>query len=198
MQRRVAIFSLALAAALVPLAVRAGIGDTPYVGEVRILGFNFCPAGWAAANGQLLPIAEYDVLFNLYGTTFGGDGQESFGMPDLRGRVPIAAGTGPGLTTYGLGESGGTEELTLSAEQMPLHTHVAGASSQTANAVLPTATLRGQKVRTKFHRSGGAANTAMAADAIAPAGGSQPIPNVPPFTTFSVCVSLFGVYPSQP
>jgi microcystin-dependent protein len=195
MRRRVALLALGFGIALAPHGVRA---DQPYIGEVRIVGFNFCPVGWAAANGQLLAIAENDALFNLYGTTFGGDGQETFAMPDLRGRIPIAAGTGPGLTTRVLGELGGSEEVTLTASQMPMHTHAAGSSSQPANAVLPTGTLRAPKARTKFHRAGGVPNTTLAPDAVAPAGGSQPVPNLAPFTTFSVCVSLFGVYPSQP
>lgn len=198
MQRRVGLLALGLAIALAPSGARAGGGAQPYIGEVRIFAFNFCPQGWASADGQLLSIAENETLFTLYGTTFGGDGIATFATPDLRGRIPIGTGTGPGLTPHTLGAASGSEDVTLTVSQLPAHTHVAGASSQTANAVVPTGTLRGQKIRTKFHRSGGIANTTMAADAVAPAGGSQPIPNVPPFTTFNVCVSLFGIFPSQP
>jgi microcystin-dependent protein len=195
---RVARLALGFAIAVVPIGARAGAGSQPHTGEVRIFAFSFCPAGWLAANGQLVSIAEYDTLFNLYGTTFGGDGDQSFAMPDLRGRIPIGIGSGPGLTPRAEGEMGGSEEVTLTVPQLPMHTHPTGASSQTDNSVSPAGTLRGQKLRTKFHRTGGAANTTMAADAVAPAGGSQPVPNLPPYTAFSVCVCAAGIYPQQP
>ncbi len=198
MPRRFALLALGIAFALVPAGSSAGAGSQPYIGEVRIFGFDFCPVGWIAANGQLVSIAENDTLFNLYGTTFGGDGVETFAMPDLRSRIPIGTGTGIALSPRSLGEQGGAEEVTLSVAQLPAHTHAAGASSQTDNSVAPSGTLRGQKLRTKFHRSGGAGNTTMAAGAVAPAGGSQPVPNVPPFTAMNVCVSLFGIFPTQP
>jgi len=118
-------------------------------------------------------------------------------VPDLRGRIPIGTGTGAGLSTRTLGELGGTEEITLTVPQLPTHTHVAGASSQPVNAVAPTGTLRGPKNRTMFHRSGGVANTTMAAGAVGSTGGSQPVANQPPFVAIHVCVSLYGLYPHE-
>src|SRR5258707_12884352 len=105
----------------------------PYVGEIRMFGGNFAPAGWAFCNGQLIPISENDTLFTLIGTTYGGDGQETFGLPDLQGRIPLHAGLGPGLSqTYQLGEQGGTESVTLSVNQLPSHTHTLIGSSDIA------------------------------------------------------------------
>jgi len=188
-----------LLGAIAAFAATAGSAhaDQPYVGEVRLLAFNFCPVGWLPADGSLLSIAENDVLFSLYGTTFGGDGESTFALPDLRGRVPIATGTGPGLSTRLLGEQAGSEQVTLTTQQLPAHTHAAGASSQSANATNPGGKLLAAKSRTATYRTGSAANTPGAADAIAVAGGSQPHENMPPFTTLSWCVSLFGVYPNQ-
>jgi microcystin-dependent protein len=190
---------IVLALAFAPCATRAGIAfDSPYVGEVRIFAFGFCPNGWRRADGSLVPIAASETLFNLYGTTFGGDGETTFAMPDLRGRVPIARGQGPGLGSHGLGEPGGNETVTLTAAQLPAHTHAARASSQSANAVSPAGTLRAPKPRTPYHRTSAAANTQLAAGAIQPAGSSQPADNVPPFLAMTPCVSEFGVFPPSP
>src|SRR5687768_13401698 len=110
----------------------------PYVGEIRMFRGNFAPAGWLFCDGQLLPISENETLFQLIGTTYGGDGQETFGLPDLRGRVPIHQGLGPDGTTYNLGEMAGVEAVTLTTQQIPIHSHRAMGSSDTGNQPTPT------------------------------------------------------------
>src|SRR5512140_2190763 len=111
--------------------------STPFVGEIRLFGGNFAPAGWAFCSGQLMAISENDVLFNLIGTTYGGDGQQTFGLPDLRGRLPMHMGTGAGLSSRTIGEMGGVETVTLTAQQIPSHTHVPMAVSGSGNQTVP-------------------------------------------------------------
>jgi microcystin-dependent protein len=170
---------------------------TPYVGQIICVGFNFAPAGWAFCDGSLLPISQYDVLFNLIGTTFGGDGQTTFALPDLRGRTPIGTGQGGGLSNYTLGQRGGVEQVTLTTQQYPTHTHplVATANGGNANAPAGSYLAAGQSVYTP--------NTPQAADALnastvstAP-GSNQPHSNLQPYLTCNWVISLFGVYPSQ-
>jgi microcystin-dependent protein len=172
--------------------------EEPYVGEVKLLPYGFCPNGWLEAAGDLLPIAEYETLFFLYGTTFGGDGQETFALPDLRGRVPLGTGTRPAGSTRVLGETGGVESVTLTSGQMPMHAHQAGATTQLATVVSPGTSLQAAKNRTPLYRSGSGADVAFAPEAVGPAGGSQPHENMAPYTAMRFCVSLFGVFPSQP
>jgi microcystin-dependent protein len=167
----------------------------PYVGEVRLLAFNFCPNGWLEANGALLPISENEILFQLYGTTWGGDGETTFALPDLRGRTPIAVGQGPGLSSRQIGEAGGAETATLEQSQLPAHTHVAAATTDPASAVLPTGRLPSARSRTPIYRSGSPADAARAAAAVGTTGGGQPHENMAPFATLRWCVSLFGVFP---
>src|SRR4051794_5716987 len=107
--------------------------SSPYVGEIRMVGFNFALAGWAICDGQVMAISQNDTLFTLIGTTYGGDGQETFNLPDLRGRLPIHAGQGPGLSNKQIGESAGTETVTLTTQQIPLHTHLAQAQAGAGN-----------------------------------------------------------------
>src|ERR1700704_4312491 len=154
----------------------------PYVGEIRMFAGNFAPAGWMFCEGQLLPISENETLFQLIGTTYGGDGQSTFALPDLRGRVPIHMGTQPKTsTTYTLAEGGGTESVTLTVNQMPVHTHALIASTQTGTDKSPKARITDQT-------SGGvqiyieeAPDQPMAANAITPTGGSQPHENLQPY-----------------
>jgi microcystin-dependent protein len=169
----------------------------PYIGEVRMFAGNFAPAGWAFCNGQLLPIAENDVLFSLIGTTYGGDGQQTFAMPDLRGRGPIHMGNGPDGTVYALGSGSGAEEVTLSVQQIPSHTHALIASQDAGNANTPGGNIPAQT-------SGGvmlyrevepSATLNAAVDGIS--GGSQPHENMQPFLCISFIISLFGIYPQQ-
>ena len=168
----------------------------PFVGEIRMFGGSFAPAGWMFCGGQLLPISENETLFNLIGTTYGGDGQQTFALPDLQGRTPVHAGTGPGGTTYQLGEKAGVESVTLSVQQIPAHSHPllattnAADTPNVANAVCATGTV------SQLYW-GDPPDTAASPQAISPSGGSQPHDNIQPYLTISYIISLFGVFPSQ-
>jgi microcystin-dependent protein len=189
-------FLLAVAIGASPLAAHAN--TEPFLGELMLTGYNFCPVGWAQANGQLLAIQQNTALFSLLGTYFGGNGLNTFGLPDLRGRAPIGAGQGPGLSDRQIGEVGGEETVTLTQQQMPMHSHAAGASTQPGNSVSPTNALPAKKFRTQLYRTGSSADTTLAPDAIGYAGGSQPHPNMPPFTAMTWCIATQGVFPTRP
>jgi len=164
----------------------------PYVGEIRIFAGNFAPAGWNFCEGQLLPISEYETLFNLIGTTYGGDGQSTFALPDLRGRVPIHQGTSQ--STFTLAQTGGVESVTLTANTVPLHMHTVIASSGSATAALPGGNfLAGGPDIYDQGKSG----TAVMVPAISNFGGSQPHDNFQPYLCLDFIISLFGIYPSQ-
>lgn len=168
----------------------------PFVGEIRMFGGNFAPSGWAFCNGQLVPISENDVLFNLIGTTYGGDGQSTFGLPDLRSRVPIHAGTGGGLSTRILAEAAGVETVTLNLNQVPAHTHNLLATSADASTPTPSAgVMLGSNAGLKLYtpRAASVATTSSGS----PVGGSQPHSNVMPVQAISFIISLFGIFPSQ-
>lgn len=172
----------------------------PFLGEIRMFGGNFAPRGWAFCNGQLLPIAQNSALFSILGTTYGGDGQTTFALPDLRGRVPMHWGQGPGLTPRSLGESSGSENVTLLTTQMPAHTHLANASSDDANSTAPTNALWATAVDANSQQVsayGTTANTTMSPQAIGSAGGSQPHNNMQPFLCLSFIIALEGIYPSR-
>lgn len=163
----------------------------PYVGEIRMFAGNFAPAGWMFCEGQLLPISENETLFQLIGTTYGGDGQSTFALPDLRGRVPIHQGSG-----YILAETGGVETVTLTTSQIPAHSHPALASSDNAqdagaqNNVLSTATSMDIYIND-------AVNQVMSPTSIGATGGSQPHNNFQPYLCVDFIISLFGIFPSQ-
>ena len=169
--------------------------STPYVGEIRLFAGNFAPQGWMFCQGQLLSIAENDVLFTLVGTTYGGDGENSFALPDLRGRVPVHQGQVSGLTPRTLGEVGGTETVTLTASQLPVHTHALHANGAAATGTAPGGALLAATGSASYDP--GAAATAMAAGAVGSAGGSQPHDNMAPTLTVNYIISLYGVYPVQ-
>ncbi len=175
--------------------------SNPFIGEIRTTGHNFAPRGWAFCDGSLLAIAENEALFSLIGTTYGGNGQTTFALPDLRGRVVIGTGQGPGLATnYALGQPGGTEEVTLTANHLPAHRHTLQASSSSSGAVSAPAGL----VPSANSNSGVfpyAASTAtpqvsMAAAAVSSVGSNQPHENMPPFLCLSHIIALEGIYPS--
>jgi microcystin-dependent protein len=166
-----------------------------FVGEIRMFAGNYAPAGWAFCDGGLLPISENDQLFTLIGTTYGGDGQETFAVPDLRGRVPMHFGTGPDGTTYQIGETGGVESVTLTVQQIPNHTHPLTASSSIATQ--PNVTNNMPAEATLFNPYINVAPAvAMASTAIGPSGGSQPHENMQPFLGLNFIIALFGVFPS--
>ena len=171
---------------------------TPYVGEIRLFAGNFAPVNWALCQGQLLAIAENDVLFSLIGTTYGGDGQTTFALPDLRGRVPVHQGQGPGLGNYAMGQRAGTETVTLNANQLAGHSHAMRASSAPAvgGAVPANGVLAATTVNSYDNSSAG---VAMAAGAIGSTGSPQPLPheNMAPTLAVNYIIALYGVYPSQ-
>ena len=164
----------------------------PFLGEVRLMSFNFPPKGWAFCNGQLLPINQNQALFSLLGTTFGGDGRVNFGLPDCRARVPIHVGSG-----HILGERGGEQSHTLSIAEIPTHTHVALASSTAANASPPTpiANILADSAPASAY-SAPTNLAAMNSGTIANTGGSQAHLNMQPFLTISFCIALQGIFPS--
>jgi len=166
----------------------------PYVGEIRIFAGNFAPAGWMFCEGQTLPIAENDVLFNLIGTTYGGDGQETFNLPDLRGRLPLHMGTQAG-TTYQIGESAGVEEVTLTVNQIPSHTHGAVGAAVTGDQTNAQGALPASSVTITPYLDI-SPDAAFNGNAIGPAGGSQPHTNLQPYLCLSFIISLYGIYPS--
>jgi microcystin-dependent protein len=151
---------------------------------------NFAPAGWMFCEGQLLPISEYETLFNLIGTTYGGDGQSTFALPDLRGRIPLHFGNG-----FTLAETGGVETVTLTVSQIPSHTHAMLASDDIPTQLDPTGRLTGQAA-VKIYRAG-AASVIMNPNAVGATGGSQPHNNFQPYLCVDFIISLFGIFPSQ-
>jgi microcystin-dependent protein len=163
----------------------------PYVGEIRMFAGNFAPAGWMFCEGQLLPISEYETLFNLIGTTYGGDGQSTFALPDLRGRIPLHQGNG-----FTLAETGGAEEITLTVNQIPAHSHPFLATTDIANQGSPSGTLCAQPSVTKLYFAAAGA-AVMAANSITPTGGNQPHTNFQPYLCLDFIISLFGIFPSQ-
>jgi microcystin-dependent protein len=168
----------------------------PYVGEIRIFAGNFPPNGWLFCSGQLLPISENEVLFQLIGTTYGGDGEETFALPNIASRFPIHQGTGvPGINRT-LGESGGVESVTLSTQQIPVHSHAFLASQDPGQVVTPGGNVLGvSNAVSIFKPIPGAPASAMNAQSITPVGGSQPHDNMHPFLVVSYIISLFGLFP---
>lgn len=171
--------------------------SVPFLGEIRIFAGNFAPAGWAFCQGQLLAISENDALFALLGTTYGGDGQTTFALPDLAGRIAVHQGTGPGLSPRTLGENGGSESVTVSAQQMPLHTHAALSSSSGANKLSPAANFWSTDPGGNTAAYSNAAGSQMAATAVGSTGGGQPHDNVQPFLAINYIIALQGIFPSQ-
>jgi microcystin-dependent protein len=166
--------------------------SNPYVGEIRLFGGNFAPLGWALCDGSVLPISENETLFNLIGTIYGGDGQSTFALPDLRGRVPIHIGHG-----HVQGELSGAETVTLSTAQLPPHTHALMASSATATAAAgPAGNVPAAASNVQFYGPS-APDRAMSAAALSPAGASRPHDNMAPFLGITFIISLFGIFPSQ-
>jgi microcystin-dependent protein len=176
----------------------------PFVAEIRIFPFNFAPRGWAFCDGQLLPLSQNTALFSLIGTFYGGDGKSNFALPNMQGSVPIHTGAnqpGPGLSSYALGETGGSETVSLLESEMPSHAHTARASNQQGDVQQPTAT-------TSLARPNGATPyvpgtpapplVMMAPESLTPVGGDQPHNNMQPYLTLNYCIALQGIFPARP
>ena len=170
--------------------------STPYLGEIIVFGGNFAPAGWLFCDGTLLAISQFDALFALIGTTYGGDGQTTFALPDLRGRVPIHFGTGPSGTTYTMGEMAGTEYETLISTQIPAHHHAGRCQTDNAVSSNPQGNYwASQPVLYPYQNA--AANVSMQAGLLGTAGGSQPHENMQPFLALNFIIAVEGIFPSQ-
>lgn len=172
---------------------------SPYVGEIRMFGFNFAPVGWMACAGQILSIAGNETLFTLIGTTYGGDGQTTFALPDLQGRIPIGMGQGGGLSNRTIGQESGVETVTLTVNQIPAHTHLMNANANPGNAEAPTNAYPAKAVPGGANAYTTSPNTTvnMSPNMVTSIGGSQPHDNMMPFLTVNFCISLFGIFPSQ-
>ena len=172
--------------------------SNPFIGEIRMFAGNFPPAGWALCQGQLMPISENDALFTLLGTTYGGDGQSTFALPNLSSRVPVHAGSGPGGVTRTLAESGGAESVTLTTNQLPTHTHAATCVSgtNTGSAATPANNVWASQAAVAVYANQPPTKN-LNAGAVSPVGGSQPHDNMMPYLPINFIISLFGVFPHQ-
>jgi microcystin-dependent protein len=169
-----------------------------FIGEIRMFGGNFAPYNWAMCNGQLMPIEQNDALFSLLGTTYGGDGNTTFGLPDLRGRVPIHMGAGPGLSNRRLGQKFGTETVTLTQSNLPNHFHGLAATSQNGTSNNPSGNILASSTNTiSIYNSGTTAPVSMNIVAVGNTGGSQSHSNLMPTLCVNFIISLFGIYPSR-
>jgi microcystin-dependent protein len=169
----------------------------PFVAEIRIFPFNFAPRGWAWCDGQLLPLSQNTALFSLLGTTYGGNGKSNFALPDLQGRAPMHPGQGPGLSLHDLGETGGSETVTLLQSEIPSHSHALRASLDDGDLAIPTPNRSlGKSGGGNLYASGNP-NTSMSNQALPPAGGNAPHNNMQPYLTFFFCIALQGVFPPR-
>lgn len=192
--------SLSVLGALGAVAPAAQAQSEPFIGQIMCAGFNFAPRGWARLDGQIMSIAQNSALFSLLGTTYGGDGRTTFGLPDMRGRMMVHEGQGPGLSYRQLGERAGTETVTISATQMPSHSHsvapVASTSAPSTNS--PTGALPATAGATKRFYATGTADTTMASSVTSLSGGGQPVNNMPPYLVMECFIATEGIYPSRP
>ena len=172
--------------------------STPFLGEIFMAGFNFAPRGYAMCNGQILPIAQNTALFALLGTTYGGNGQTTFALPNLQSRVPMHFGQGPGLSSYDLGQSAGAETTTLTTNQLPPHGHNLNASTAGGDQLLPTNNiLATDALGGTAPYTNGAPNVTMSPSAIAGTGGGQPHDNIQPYLTLNFYIALEGLFLSR-
>lgn len=168
----------------------------PFLGEIQMVGFNFAPRGWAFCHGSILSIAQNDALFALLGTTYGGDGQSTFALPDLRGRIPLNQGQGAGLSNRVIGEIGGTESVTLTQQQMPSHTHQVMAGATGARTSTPNGNMLASGEADVFSRASGS-EVGLAPTQLAPAGSTLPHENMQPVLAVNFIIALEGIFPSR-
>ena len=170
----------------------------PFLGQISLFPYTFCPRGWTETNGQILSIAQNTALFSLLGTTYGGNGQTTFALPDLRGRGPIGQGQGPGLSNFDLGQVGGAETVTMTINQMPSHSHGIKATSEQANKGGPgNKLLAADSTLNKYSDTANPPNVTMNSSMVSPTGGNQPIPIRDPYLALRWCIALSGIYPSR-
>ena len=169
----------------------------PFVAEIRIFPFNFAPRGWAWCDGQLLPLSQNTALFSLLGTTYGGNGKSNFALPDLQGRSPMHPGQGPGLSLHDLGETGGSETVTLLESEIPVHSHALSGDEDDGAFLTAQGMFVGAGNQMFKASTAPAPNTTLAPEALAPAGGDQPHNNMMPYLTFYFCIALQGVFPPR-
>jgi microcystin-dependent protein len=170
----------------------------PFVAEIRIFPFNFAPKGWAFCDGQLLPLSQNTALFSLLGTTYGGDGKSNFALPNMQGNAPMHPGQGPGLSLHDLGETGGSETVSLLESEIPSHTHSLMCLAVPNDSSSPAGAVFGRAIgATPFLPPAGAPLVTMSDNALAPAGGDQPHNNMQPYLTLNFCIALQGVYPPR-
>jgi microcystin-dependent protein len=169
----------------------------PYIGQITLVAFNFAPQGWALCNGQLLPIDQFAALFTLLGTTYGGDGQTTFALPNLLSRIPLHQGQGRGTSNYTIGQSGGSEQVTLTSDQAPSHTHQAQCFTSGSNSQSPVNGLWAQASTDQPYKGSATGAANMAPGAIGPAGGSQPHPNLMAYQALNYIIALEGEFPPQ-
>jgi microcystin-dependent protein len=169
----------------------------PFVGEIRMFAGNFAPRGWAFCDGQLLGVSQNDALFSLLGTIYGGDGRTTFALPDMRGRLPVHAGSGPGLSMRRIGSRGGMEQVTLTVNEMPNHTHTMQASTAAAAETRAAGNVTGGNLATDLYFDNPPGAAALGSDAITHVGGSRSHTNLMPYLCVHFIIALFGVYPSR-
>jgi microcystin-dependent protein len=167
----------------------------PFVAEIRIFPFNFAPRGWAWCDGQLLPLSQNTALFSLLGTTYGGDGKSNFALPDLQGRAPMQPGQGPGLSLHDLGETGGSETVSLLESEIPAHSHALRGSNLVSDSPAPSGNALARFPNA--YQTSASGLVAMAPESLAPAGGDAPHNNMMPYLTFYFCIALQGVFPPR-
>jgi microcystin-dependent protein len=176
--------------------------SSPFVAEIRIFGFNFAPKGWATCDGQILPLSQNTALFSLLGTTYGGNGQTTFALPNLQGSAPLQQGQGPGLSLRDLGETGGEQTVTLLDTEMPAHSHTAASANAAGGGTLlsPAGNIWANpstRRATVNMYAAGPGNAPMDAGTLTPAGGSQPHNNMPPYLCLNFCIALQGIFPPR-
>ena len=169
----------------------------PFVAEIRIFPFNFAPKGWAWCDGQLMPLSQNTALFSLLGTTYGGNGKSNFALPNLQGRAPMHPGQGPGLSLHDLGETGGSETVSLLESEIPSHPHTLMSNGATANRTNPIGNALARVAGAAPYAPAAGPTASMAPESLAPAGGDAPHNNMQPYLTFYFCIALQGVFPPR-